>query len=487
MGTSSGLQANLSNGQASSSGVYSGGPPYPGSNNIGSLGRSSVMRRLHDSGFSPDMNNSDQILAEDELMHLLDLIQLRSEKLKSEIAQDGTQRKNSSNTGLHAISEDDVTEVEQLRRERLLLLQRVAELESGSGGGNMSGHSSSGHSKSKEPTGNVSAGESESSISGIVHSVHIRTGQQDPSSSGSPVISQSSQSTIASFRRPAARSISQSDLNKSNLEAGSNSVHIEIKNMSKSQDQLSSANPSRILRSSTSGSSRRSSISSALSQQVSVVNLKHASVDNLPQQVTGQAGGGKNRYLSPNRQTSASTSTLFGQPLTTKSQILQRPNSLLPGRMVMGIKARTQSNPKLKSHSVENLIDPSSTILGLKPANSEMNMVNALSNRRRLSGTTSELNMTRIGTSEKVKVFETLEGVTSLPVELTKGLRGQVRPNRDKIRTILSMNNVIELQRHLLTTVMENEVNFFCIYDTMKHKLGISIWQMFFFFMDPLC
>ena len=134
-------------------------------------------------------------------------------------------------------------------------------------------------------------------------------------------------------------------------------------------------------------------------------------------------------------------------------------NSLIIGRMVMGIKARTSSNPKLKSHSVENLIaDPANTVLGLKPANSEMNIL-GYGGRRRLSGTTSELNMTRIGTSEKVKVLETLEGVTSLPVELTRGIKGQVKPNRDKIRTILGMNNVIELQRHLLTTVMENEVS----------------------------
>ena len=41
-----------------------------------------------------------------------------------------------------------------------------------------------------------------------------------------------------------------------------------------------------------------------------------------------------------------------------------------------------------------------------------------------------------------------------------KGFRPtQVKPNRDKIRTILSMSNVIELQRQLLTTVMENEVS----------------------------
>ena len=99
-----------SNGQASSSGVYSGGPP--GSNNVGSLGRhagqptvaaaATVMhRRLHDSGFSPDPGNKgtdvrwtshnllDQELvlpnAEDELMHLLDLIHAKSEKLKSEL------------------------------------------------------------------------------------------------------------------------------------------------------------------------------------------------------------------------------------------------------------------------------------------------------------------------------------------------------------------------------------------------------------------
>ena len=154
--------------------------------------------------------------------------------------------------------------------------------------------------------------------------------------------------------------------------------------------------------------------------------------------------------------------------------------------MVMGIKARTSNsnsnnnssnnsasaanskdlagNSKIKSHSVENLMDPTSSVLGLKSANSETLLNYNNYARRRLSGTTSELNVNRIGTSEKVKVFETLEGVTSLPVELTKGLsKGQVKPNRDKIRAILSMSSVIELQRHLLTTVMENEVRFLII------------------------
>ena len=144
----------------------------------------------------------------------------------------------------------------------------------------------------------------------------------------------------------------------------------------------------------------------------------------------------------------------------------------------MGIKARTSNsnsnnskdltgntNSKIKSHSVENLMDPTSSVLGLKSANSETLLNYPNYARRRLSGTTSELNVNRIGTSEKVKVFETLEGVTSLPVELTKGLKGQVKPNRDKIRAILSMSSVIELQRHLLTTVMENEVRFLICFD----------------------
>ena len=156
----------------------------------------------------------------------------------------------------------------------------------------------------------------------------------------------------------------------------------------------------------------------------------------------------------------------------------------------MGIKARTSNsnsnnskdlagnsnnNSKIKSHSVENLMDPTSSVLGLKSANSETLLNYPNYARRRLSGTTSELNVNRIGTSEKVKVFETLEGVTSLPVELTKGLKGQVKPNRDKIRAILSMSSVIELQRHLLTTVMENEVRFLICFDLLQNLLFSSI------------
>ena len=99
------------------------------------------------------------------------------------------------------------------------------------------------------------------------------------------------------------RSISQSDL----LD---HQVHIEIKNMSKSTE---------VLNSKTRPLNRRSSL--AVTPSVSVVNLKHSSADNLPQMSS-------KRFISPNN------SKNFGQP---KSQMV-RPNALLPGRMVMGIK-----------------------------------------------------------------------------------------------------------------------------------------------------
>ena len=48
----------------------------------------------------------------------------------------------------------------------------------------------------------------------------------------------------------------------------------------------------------------------------------------------------------------------------------------------------------------------------------------------------------------------------SMPAELTAGVAArQVKPDRERIRSILNMGSVIELQRQLLTTVMENEVS----------------------------
>ena len=133
---------------------------------------------------------------------------------------------------------------------------------------------------------------------------------------------------------------------------------------------------------------------------------------------------------------------------------------------------RVLSNKSLnpKSKSVENLFDGSPAALGLKAANSEMNVHRSASRGhlglpvgpkyQRLKGTVSELNVNRIGSTEKVRVSEAMDGILSMPAELTRSLKKvNVKPNRDKIRQVLNMNNVIELQRQLLTTVMENEVS----------------------------
>ena len=163
---------------------------------------------------TPEMHMVD---AEDELMHLLELIQVKSERIKSELAQDpSTPGGSSKNKGLQAISEDEVSEVEQLRRERLLLLQRVAELESGSHGSQSSAsrqhQTNSGNNGPKEGS-HISAGtESESSISGIVHSVHIRTGQSDMSS---PQVMSGPTMVTAAATAPPSNTTSQNNLTSS--------------------------------------------------------------------------------------------------------------------------------------------------------------------------------------------------------------------------------------------------------------------------------
>ena len=163
------------------------------------------------------------------------------------------------------------------------------------------------------------------------------------------------------------------------------------------------------------------------------------------------------------------------------------------------------NNYHSKSKSVENLqgvqlggqgLGSATSVLGLKSANSEMNVAqnrlstptylgvvggynpSSTSRQTRLKGTTSELNVSRIGVTEKLRVdpLINLDGIASMPPEvagnrkiststLALGSSGSgssvglpVKPNREKIRAVLKMSNVIELQRQLLTTVMENEV-----------------------------
>ena len=179
------------------------------------------------------------------------------------------------------------------------------------------------------------AGDSESSISGIVHSVHIRTGgiggDQTPSVTPISPPKRTSNNNTRSASQSDLLSAAKSELTTAELQqqqhgGGGGGVHIEIKNLSKSQDHLagigSSASsnstttgPSPRLKSNTSGgssggglahgstagasgSSRRSNPQGG---SVSVINLKQTSVDNLPHRASSSGDLAKGRYMSPNR------------------------------------------------------------------------------------------------------------------------------------------------------------------------------------------
>jgi hypothetical protein len=125
----------------------------------------------------------------------------------------------------------------------------------------------------------------------------------------------------------------------------------------------------------------------------------------------------------------------FGMPQLVRTQYSGR-GQLLPGRMAI------PTSDVDKSKSVENLNNDPFVVLGLKSANSEMNMNRHLQLHQqpqpakpaRLRGATSELNVSKLGQSEKVRL-DMIEGIASLPAEMTKGLRpNQVKPNREKIR-----------------------------------------------------
>lgn len=279
-------------------------------------------------------------------------------------------------------------EVDLLRRERELLLRRIAELESDPVRVRAS---------SSPPSSASSSG------GGIVHSVHIRT-------SGSSETEEPPHPHVPLVMQP---------------QPHGHGVNIEIRHQQQQHRQRYS-HPS-----------PRAGGATA----VSVVNLR-SSTEALNE--TGKQRA-RSAHAAPSSRVKLLPGRMAGPPSATITAL-----------------ARTAT---AKSRSVENLLADPSAVLGLKSANSEMNVMRTPSSKvgpsrlapRGLRGATSELNMSRIGTRDKVRV-DALESIASMPAELLGG-QAKVKPNRDKIRQVLAMDSVIDLQRQLLTTVMENEVN----------------------------
>ena len=514
-------------------------------------------------------------------------------------------------------------EVDVLRREREILLQRIGDLELENANNNNSGVSSSGEKSDKSASGKGGSDNNSNEPTGIIHSVHIRTGgggsisgnssssnyQSVTNSNGSNVgqsaiqtsnppqklHSGTSSSTSDLLRLPlngggnaiggntvvskkSNRSASHSDLlhaanteasKRSSSTSNAGSVNIEIKNTTsnmikgRSQDHLSQSVSRSDTRARSSSNAR--SVSTTMAPSVSVVNLRNSNSGETSRS-TSPATTSPHQQFTHSSQPHLATPIGYDQqggvlnrarthsfgtpqyPLSARNALQgTKTGMLLPGRMGIGTGGRKHppylnrllseesvvnkgslpenqpnrgpstsgqiqtsgTNYHSKSKSVENLqgvqlggpgIGSVTSVLGLKSANSEMNVAqnrlstpnilgvvggynssntSASSRQTRLKGTTSELNVSRIGVTEKLRVdpLITLDGIASMPPEvagnrkiststLALGSSGSgssvglpVKPNREKIRAVLKMSNVIELQRQLLTTVMENEVS----------------------------
>eukprot|EP00090_Calanus_glacialis_P000862 TRINITY_DN10610_c0_g1_i2.p1 TRINITY_DN10610_c0_g1~~TRINITY_DN10610_c0_g1_i2.p1 ORF type:complete len:989 (-),score=168.99 TRINITY_DN10610_c0_g1_i2:2508-5474(-) len=284
---------------------------------------------------------------------------------------------------------------------------------------------------------------------GIIHSVQILTGGAHTNNS-----LHSSDYSYPRTRGDDRKVLSQSETNLRRIGDGSGSINIEIRQpgtdvLSKSSEHLLYGGR---------GLNRPSKV--PMSPSVSVVNLR-ASSDQLNQ---GRSVDGLNALL---RQRTNSFGTSSGVVLRPNKSLLNSENSRFFQKISGPPNAnkispqlnRVLSNEKLspKSRSFENLYDQRSAI---KPSNSEISLQpRALyldPPHTRLKSTQSEQVLTKIGRLEKVKLDAMSQSVLSMPAELARGFK--IKPNRERIRQILGTNSVLELQRQLLTTVMENEV-----------------------------
>ena len=273
---------------------------------------------------------------------------------------------------------------------------------------------------------------------GIIHSVQIVTGGGYPAHS------------LGSGEYALSPARSETNLRKVSGPGDSGSVNIEIR------QQQAGAGAGQ-------GAGHRSTEQlhpgpGKQARSTSVVNLRSSSERQL---AAGRSVDGLNALFRQRTDSAASShrppasrffpARVTGPPTATASK--------LPPQL-----SRVLSNDKLapKSRSVENLYDQR---LGLKPASSEISLqprglyLDSGAGAGRLQAAQSEQLLTRIGRREKVRLEAVArlqsQSVVSMPAELA---RFRVKPNREKIRAVLATTSVLELQRQLLTTVMENEV-----------------------------
>ena len=285
--------------------------------------------------------------------------------------------------------------------------------------------------------------------SGIIHSVQIMTGGAYTGSS--------LQSTEGSLTRVLSP-LSQSETNLKKIGDHPGSINIEIRQPGAEAAQLSRSSEQLLYR-----GARQPKV-----PHTSVVNLR-ASEEKLNKGRSVEALNALHRQRTDSMgalplQNRPSNSKFFQNRITGPPNVHKLPPQL--NRVL-------SSKLSPKSRSVENLYDQR---LALKPSNSEISLqprpMYLDPSQYKLKSTQSEQVLTKIGRTEKVRLDAVMsQSVLSMPAELARGVR--VKPNREKIRQVLGTSSVLELQRQLLTTVMENEVSHMS--SDIRQTLEISV------------
>ena len=270
---------------------------------------------------------------------------------------------------------------------------------------------------------------------GIIHSVQILTGGQQQVAQG------------PTERLVDRRLLSQSETNLRRLGEGHGSINIEIRQPGHLEQSRSSEHL--LYRPERQPSSRKVS---PMGHSRSVVNLQ------LQQE----------------------------EPTRSNSKFFQRISAPPPpGTKVSPQLHRVLSNEKLspKSRSVENLSERARRDLSetsLQPRHHQLDSPSS-----RLKGAQSEQVLSRLGRDGRARLDPALSSsVLSMPAELARGLR--VRPNRERIRQVLATNSVLELQRQLLTTVMENEVSLSSTWSISCFKVPLRPFGRLILFLSSL-
>ncbi|XP_071523721.1 uncharacterized protein [Panulirus ornatus] len=131
---------------------------------------------------------------------------------------------------------------------------------------------------------------------------------------------------------------------------------------------------------------------------------------------------------------------------------------VLPRVLKVPIRDRTQRHSNKDSNTASNLKDNGVKDHNLSPTSDDLNIKDSTFSSSAASAASESKKGSDRVVIERERRAGKADGGFSMPVSLLKGARIKVQPNKQRISAILREKDVLELQRQLLTTVMETEV-----------------------------